>query len=168
MASVWGGNRGRTADVGTVCSRMSDTQRPDWRRYFPGWPLAALMAALALDFVLAGHAVWRPHHMWGVAILLPALTLWTWARVTLGAAFTGRAEARTLVTWGPYARLRHPIYLSAELVSAGTMIFIGQFWLLLLAVVSIPVQGWRARREERVLEAAFGDAYRDYRRRTWC
>jgi protein-S-isoprenylcysteine O-methyltransferase Ste14 len=31
----------------------------------------------------------------------------------------------------------------------------------------IVVQMLRARREARVLEAAFGDAYRDYRRQTW-
>jgi protein-S-isoprenylcysteine O-methyltransferase Ste14 len=29
------------------------------------------------------------------------------------------------------------------------------------------VQTLRARREAQVLEAAFGDAYRDYRRKTW-
>jgi protein-S-isoprenylcysteine O-methyltransferase Ste14 len=29
------------------------------------------------------------------------------------------------------------------------------------------MQIWRARREAQVLEAAFGDAYREYRRKTW-
>jgi protein-S-isoprenylcysteine O-methyltransferase Ste14 len=40
--------------------------------------------------------------------------------------------------------------------------------ILWLGVFAIAVmQTLRARREARVLEAAFGDAYRDYRRRTW-
>jgi protein-S-isoprenylcysteine O-methyltransferase Ste14 len=33
--------------------------------------------------------------------------------------------------------------------------------------VLIPVQIIRARREAAVLEAKFGDAYREYRKRTW-
>jgi protein-S-isoprenylcysteine O-methyltransferase Ste14 len=37
----------------------------------------------------------------------------------------------------------------------------------LLVVASIVMQTIRARREARVLEAAFGDAYRDYRLKTW-
>lgn len=38
-------------------------------------------------------------------------------------------------------------------------------WFLLL--VMIPLRIVRARQEARVLEATFGDAYREYRRRTW-
>ena len=39
--------------------------------------------------------------------------------------------------------------------------------LLLLLLVLVPVQVLRARREAAVLEARFGDTYRDYRKRTW-
>jgi protein-S-isoprenylcysteine O-methyltransferase Ste14 len=38
-------------------------------------------------------------------------------------------------------------------------------WLLLPVIVAM--QTLRAHREAQVLEAAFGDAYREYRRRTW-
>jgi protein-S-isoprenylcysteine O-methyltransferase Ste14 len=31
----------------------------------------------------------------------------------------------------------------------------------------IPLQVFRVRKEEQVLEAKFGDAYRHYKRRTW-
>ena len=37
---------------------------------------------------------------------------------------------------------------------------------IILAIVVVG-QTIRARREARVLEAAFGDAYREYRRKTW-
>ena len=125
-------------------------------------------AALLLVFIVVDHGVWRWRHTVGLLLLLPASALWTLARRALGDAFTTRAEARTLVTTGPYAFVRHPIYVSAELISAGALTFLGQFWVLLaVALVGIPVQVWRARREDRVLEAAFGDAYRAYRRRTW-
>ena len=39
--------------------------------------------------------------------------------------------------------------------------------LLIVLLVLIPAQIIRARREAAVLEAKFGDAYRDYRKRTW-
>jgi protein-S-isoprenylcysteine O-methyltransferase Ste14 len=38
-------------------------------------------------------------------------------------------------------------------------------WVGLAAIVA--VQTIRARREARVLEQAFGDSYREYRRQTW-
>jgi protein-S-isoprenylcysteine O-methyltransferase Ste14 len=41
------------------------------------------------------------------------------------------------------------------------------FWLVLVIIILIPMQIIRARREARVLEAKFGDAYRQYRDRTW-
>lgn len=138
------------------------------RRYVPVWALVLVTAALALSFAVVDGGAWRPRHAWGLALFIPGAVVWTLARTALGDAFTARAEARALVTWGPYARIRHPIYVSAELMSAGTFVFLGRYGLLLLvAAVAIPVQVRRARREARVLEAAFGDAYRDYRRRTW-
>ena len=39
-------------------------------------------------------------------------------------------------------------------------------WLLIL-VLLVPIQMTRARREARLLEDTFGDAYREYRKRTW-
>ena len=106
-------------------------------------------------------------HLVGTCITLPALALWTLARVQLGDAFTTRAEARVLVTRGLYARLRNPIYLFGEITSIGLFIYLGWWWALLLSLVTIPLQVRRARREARVLEDAFGPAYRAYRERTW-
>jgi protein-S-isoprenylcysteine O-methyltransferase Ste14 len=39
--------------------------------------------------------------------------------------------------------------------------------LLAVLLVLVPMQIIRARREAAVLEAKFGDAYREYRQRTW-
>jgi protein-S-isoprenylcysteine O-methyltransferase Ste14 len=38
-------------------------------------------------------------------------------------------------------------------------------WIFVLAIIAMQLV--RARREARVLEAAFGDAYREYRGKTW-
>ena len=89
------------------------------------------------------------------------------ARYTLGRSFSIAPKARALVTWGIYARIRNPIYVSGIVLLAGVFLIIRNphlWWLLLLAVIA---QTMRARREARVLENKFGDAYREYRARTW-
>ena len=40
-------------------------------------------------------------------------------------------------------------------------------YLLIVLLVLVSMQIIRARREAAVLEAKFGDAYREYRKRTW-
>ena len=105
--------------------------------------------------------------MVGACITLSSLAMWTLARWQLGSAFTPRAEARALVSHGLYARLRHPIYVFGELTAIGLFVFLGWWWVLPLSLVTIPMQVYRARRESRLLEDAFGDDYRAYRARTW-
>ena len=102
-----------------------------------------------------------------VAIFVPAFLLFVLARIELGRAFSLKAKASTLVTTGLYARIRHPIYVFGGLMSVGILIFAHRPWWLLIWVPLIPLQVFRIRKEEQVLEATFGDAYRDYKRRTW-
>jgi protein-S-isoprenylcysteine O-methyltransferase Ste14 len=133
-------------------------------------PLLVLMligVTFWLWFTKLDGSVWQPHHSIGVAIAVPAWLLWARARYDLGDSFTGRAEARALVTRGMYSRIRHPIYIFGECLAAGLFVFFDQplFWLLF--AVTIPMQVLRARKEDRVLEAAFGDDYRSYREQVW-
>jgi protein-S-isoprenylcysteine O-methyltransferase Ste14 len=133
------------------------------------------ITTLAVAALLFGLMLWQ--HQWvrsgtpwqivGVAITAPAFVLFVLARIQLGRAFSVRAKANTLVTSGIYARVRHPIYVFGGLIVAGVVIFAHRPWWLLIFVVLIPLQLFRVRKEERVLEAKFGDAYREYRRKTW-
>lgn len=129
--------------------------------------IALTLGLMGLVFVGADHGVWRSRHTVGSVIVLPASLLWALARIQLGASFTRRTEARRLVTTGIYRRIRHPIYLFGKLATLGLIIFAGWWWLLLLFTITTPMQIWRARREARVLEAAFEDQYREYRKQTW-
>lgn len=88
------------------------------------------------------------------------------AKGQLGAAFSTTPQARALVTNGWYATFRHPIYLFSTLM--WTAITATQFpkWCWIPTVVLGYMQTFRARREEAVLEAAFGDEYRMYKERT--
>jgi protein-S-isoprenylcysteine O-methyltransferase Ste14 len=53
------------------------------------------------------------------------------------------------------------------LLVAGFVLVIRRPALWLVVPIVIVVQTLRARREARVLETAFGDAYREYRSKTW-
>ena len=110
---------------------------------------------------------WTSRQIAGLAIAAPAFLLLALARIQLGRAFSVRAKATSLVTTGIYARVRHPIYVFGALVVAGILIAADRPWWLLIFAVLIPVQLLRVRAEEQALEAKFGDAYRDYKRRTW-
>jgi protein-S-isoprenylcysteine O-methyltransferase Ste14 len=107
--------------------------------------------------------------IWCAGLILAAvcLPLWLMARLQLGEAFTLKPEARTLVTRGLYSRIRHPIYVFGCGAYFGALLAL-QIWPILAAWLALtPIELLRARREERVLVAAFGKAYEDHRKRTW-
>jgi len=84
----------------------------------------------------------------------------------LGASFSLMPEARTLVTSGPYAFVRHPLY-AAELVGiTGLVLQFQQPWALMLGIGVFVFQYWRTIFEESVLSQAYPD-YAAYRARTW-
>jgi protein-S-isoprenylcysteine O-methyltransferase Ste14 len=89
------------------------------------------------------------------------------SRYTLGRSFSIAPKATALVTSGIYSRIRNPIYISGMIFLIGVVLIVEHPKLLAILLVLIPMQIIRARREAAVLEAKFGDAYREYRRRTW-
>ena len=71
-----------------------------------------------------------------------------------------------LPTGGIFAWVRHPIYLSIDLLALGSAVW-APTWLTWLGFVCIAWGGdLRARGEERVLRRGFGAAYTDYCART--
>ena len=103
----------------------------------------------------------------GLALAAPGLVLLATARIQLGRSFAIKAKAHELVTHGLYSKIRNPIYVFSALFLAGMLLLVGRpRWLLILLIV-VPMQIARARKEANILEAKFGDAYREYRRKTW-
>jgi protein-S-isoprenylcysteine O-methyltransferase Ste14 len=82
----------------------------------------------------------------------------------LGKSFSIMPEARKLVTGGPYAYARHPLYAVEFVTLAGTAIQFAQPWAALLALGVVLLQIARTTFEERVLIAAYPE-YESYRRR---
>jgi protein-S-isoprenylcysteine O-methyltransferase Ste14 len=131
--------------------------------------LTLVFALLALIFlgISYGSQPWTSMRIAGVVIGFPALALLVLARIELGGSFSVRPKAQTLVTHGLYSRIRNPIYLFGGLAVAGFFLYINEPFALWLFVVLIPLQIYRARQEEEVLEAKFGDEYRQYKSSTW-
>ncbi|MBN9546900.1 MAG: isoprenylcysteine carboxylmethyltransferase family protein [Alphaproteobacteria bacterium] len=82
----------------------------------------------------------------------------------LGKSFSIMPEARKLVTDGPYAYARHPLYAVEFITLAGIAIQFAQPWATLLALGVVLLQIARTVFEERVLTAAYPE-YESYRAR---
>ena len=110
---------------------------------------------------------WDAMRWAGLVLVVFGLTFLTIARINLGNSFSVAAEARQLVTGGIYSRIRHPVYVFSFLVVGGLILYLHMPIFLLALIPLAAMQVWRARVEERVLQAAFGTAYDEYRQRTW-
>ena len=128
-----------------------------------------LVVGGAIGMLLWEHspASWSALRITGLCLMIAGFILWTIARFQLGASFAVKAEARQLVTRGLYSKIRNPIYVFGSWVMAGGILVFGKPVWLLLFVLLIPLQLWRAKKESAVLEAAFGEEYRNYRAGTW-
>ncbi len=120
-----------------------------WR--LPAWALSRAGLVLGLGLIVIGYAG----------------TLWCY--VILGDAWRigiDRKEKNALVTSGPYARVRHPIYLFQLLMLVGAAALLPT-WLSVLAVaIHWPCVLVKAQDEEGYLVGLHGQAYRDYQSRT--
>jgi protein-S-isoprenylcysteine O-methyltransferase Ste14 len=88
-----------------------------------------------------------------------------WATLTLARSISIMPQARKLVTSGPYAFIRHPLYLGEFVVLFGIALQHSMPWALLLLAIQSMFQFERMKNEERVLAHAFPN-YADYIART--
>ena len=131
------------------------------------------LSALAGSFLLMSMALFPRHDLSiGLNLLSAGLIflghmLAVYALAWLGRSFSIMAEARRLVTEGPYALVRHPLYAAEVIAAIGLFLQYASPWTALLIVVSLGFQLQRMRNEERVLVATFPEyaVYADRTRR---
>ena len=87
------------------------------------------------------------------------------AGAVLGRSISVVPEARRLVTWGPYALIRHPLYFGEMIGIIGIALQHLSAWALLLAGLLFTVQLQRMKNEERLLFQVFPE-YGEYMART--
>ncbi len=123
-----------------------------------------IMSFLSLDFIALlvvpalDHRMHWSHVAIPVVILGDVLIAGTWVcwffvlRENPFAASTVEiASDQKVISTGPYAIVRHPMYASGLLIFFGMPLALGSYWGLLGAVAMIPFLLWRTLDEERVL-----------------
>jgi protein-S-isoprenylcysteine O-methyltransferase Ste14 len=136
-----------------------------------------VLTLAAIHFAGAGHAL-RAAQAYqarsallgaiGALLVLLGVGLAIFARVYLGRNWgmpMSRKAEPELVTRGPYAFVRHPIYTGIILAMVGSAIGESIIWALPL-VLFAPYFIYSARREEELMREQFPAQYPDYMRRT--
>lgn len=104
----------------------------------------------------------------GVGLCLAGFGFAFWARAHLGRNWgmpMSLRQGHELVTSGPYAYVRHPIYTGIMLAMIGSALAVGLLWLALF-VLYFAYFLFSARTEEKMMAAQFPNAWPAYRRRT--
>lgn len=144
------------------------SQRSSWLvEHYPilVWVPLVLAVFFAIQQVDLGLA-WQ---LAGVVIALGGSLLAAWATWSLGREYGVKTDVlavRRLRTAGPFALVRHPMYLGILDYHVGASLALESLALLLAtALVIVPYTAVRIAAEERVLRLAFGAAWGDYARR---
>lgn len=104
----------------------------------------------------------------GAALCIAGIGLAIWARLSIGKDWGLPMSRKThpdLVTTGPYAYVRHPIYAGIILAAIGSAIAVSVVWVLPL-LIFLPYFIYSARIEEQTMTEQFPDEYPAYRART--
>jgi protein-S-isoprenylcysteine O-methyltransferase Ste14 len=115
--------------------------------FLPGTPHGPLSVLLSDLLITAGMA-WA---VWGLAYLRRSFSI--------------IPEARRLVTGGPFALSRNPLYLGEGIASIGVVLPTFGIWHAFLLAVFVTSQLLRIYWEQKVLGEAFGSEYSAYLRR---
>ncbi len=105
----------------------------------------------------------------GFALGVISILFWTWTQITLGREWSPQLrlrQAHHLITSGPYARIRHPMYTGILGFGVGLALVSANWVFVALVFLVIVGLALRIPQEEKMLLAEFGDEYRIYMRRT--
>ena len=137
-------------------------------------PLVAALMLLWVDkapgrFLNVRLLPWAPWEFWvAAAVTTAGFGFAVWARLHIGRNWSGTVtlkENHELITTGPYAIVRHPIYTGLLLAVVGSALARGE-WRGVVAVLVTWLALWRKfRLEEAWMLELFGEQYAAYRRR---
>ena len=164
--SVWRGTR-RPAGYKTG-------HEPKWLRTSPFYFLASM------GYFGFCYRLWQPLPMrlsqlvralalvLGSLLYFSGLTLVLWGRLALAQMYNVSSSLgvqlyadHQLITHGPFALVRHPMYLGVLLTSVGG-ILLYRTWTFLFVLLHFPALLIRARREEWALAAEFDEQWAEY------
>jgi protein-S-isoprenylcysteine O-methyltransferase Ste14 len=115
-----------------------------------GWSDVPPWAVIAADLVV----------LFGYGIFISVLRENQYASRTIQVE-----QGQRVISSGPYAFVRHPMYLGVTLMYLATPIALGSYWALLPALLIVPILVARIINEEKVLERDLA-GYREYKQIT--
>ena len=144
----------------------------------PWFYLATTLLFLGISYlgwIPAARALSPPMQSWmcalGALLYFPGMCLTVWGRLVLGRNYLPSMligvrlfQNQQLITTGPFAFVRHPMYLGLILATLGS-VPLYLTWTTIGFAVCAPFLLLRARNEERALAAEFGEHWQQYRRR---
>jgi protein-S-isoprenylcysteine O-methyltransferase Ste14 len=145
--------------------RRTPSDRTD--RRWGSWlvAFAGTAAPFAIPLVSYGLVTDPVRESFSAGVLAVGLLAMLWSLGALGTNISVVPQAREVVTHGPYAKVRHPLYAAELLNVVGLCLgHAGPWpWVVLAALAAFQVM--RARREETHLAAEL-PGYAEYKRRT--
>ena len=105
----------------------------------------------------------------GLAVAMIGVAIAVWARVVLGKNWSSDIsfkENQTLITGGPYATVRHPIYTGVILMVLGIAVYFGYIAGFIGLIISFVGASLKLRGEEGLMSDHFPKEYGEYKKRT--
>ena len=126
--------------------------------------IAGIIAGIILQFIYPLSVNWQP----GIGYMLGGLAIGSGALLAGWAVMTAAdldIESPTgIVTTGPYAFSRNPMYVGWTLFGLGIALVANNLWILLsLPIVILYTHKFVILNEEQILEGQFGDQYLKYK-----
>ena len=125
---------------------------------------------VAISVFLVAFPFWRApllawHLVLGLSLVALGISLRLWCILQIGgsARKTSRLKAVRIISWGPYAIVRNPIYVANTTIFAGFTVLSGHLWAIPLVILGF--WAWYdgiVRREEKFLQESFPEDYRAY------
>ena len=168
----------KTRDPATPRSR--EERRAAMKR--EGWTGIALVVLTPVELLLILlyliDPIWMswaniefPETVRWIGFILTALSipLAAWVHHALGRHYSYALETKedqSIVTIGPYSRIRHPLYSVHTLFNSGMILLTANIPLILFAIIGVPFTYARMKSEEAMMKTQFGEEYVNYMMRT--
>lgn len=129
-----------------------------------------LFAYAMVPLLFLGSKTTEPQQRLGLALVGLGELIRLWANgyvghVKVNVTQEGDAKIGRLITAGPYAYVRHPLYLGTFLIGAGFCLVVGNLWLSLAALASfLAIYRTKMKEEESRIGDECGEAYAAYHR----
>lgn len=150
-------------------------QRFGWAEIILSIGILGMLISMVLYLIIPPWIPWFPLPIpsilrWiGVSLGFSVIPFLIWIHRTLGQYYSAVLEIKekhTLITIGPYARIRHPMYTVFILYTFSILLLAANLLVTIFTLMIISMFYPVSKKEEQMLIGEFSDQYREYMKRT--